>query len=413
MSLQDYLIEFKAVAAEWFEGCAFIKDNYDFFTEFFKKENLIKAKWSDFQAIGNHIHAFNSMAIAMKNALGRMNHPVEHYRNSFIYLVHGEGTVEERINNFVYDKRYKIKYFGSSVISELLGYIFADQFVLYNRRDKFALEFLGIDPGFSRGDKLDQKFLKFNIAIKHVIEEYKKVVGKNIDTPVNLEVDQFFSYLYKKYGGGYGSEDDAIKYWQIAPGENAKFWDEFKKLSIAAVGFKNINMDLSGISESKFKSLFQKHYPDKKTIKRTQLWNFINLKPGNKFITNKGKSLLLGAGEVKSGYQYRPEREEFKHTIDVEYYRLSEDGILIPDKFKGKFGKTITKLKKEDFDILESLLPPPPPNIGPYSIEKALETVFVKEKHFRNIVDLLNYKKNIIIKGPPGVGKTFIAKYIA
>ena len=42
MSLQDYLIEFKDVAAEWFEGCAFIKDNYDFFTEFFKKENLVK-----------------------------------------------------------------------------------------------------------------------------------------------------------------------------------------------------------------------------------------------------------------------------------------------------------------------------------------------------------------------------------
>ncbi len=33
MSLQDYLTKFKAVAAEWFEGCALIKDNYDFFTE--------------------------------------------------------------------------------------------------------------------------------------------------------------------------------------------------------------------------------------------------------------------------------------------------------------------------------------------------------------------------------------------
>ena len=249
MSLQDYLIEFKAVAAEWFEGCVFIKDNYDFFTKFFKKENLIKANWPDFQEIGNHIHAFNSMAIAKKNALGRLNHPIEHYRNSFIYLVHGEGTVEERINNFVYDKRYKIKYFGSSVISELLGYIFADQFVLYNRRDKFALEFLGIDPGFSRGNKLDQKFLKFNIAIKHVIEEYKKVVGKNIDAPVNLEVDQFFSYLYEKYGGGSGPEDDAIKYWQIAPADKARLWDELRDQGLAAVGYSKMDFDLSGKSE--------------------------------------------------------------------------------------------------------------------------------------------------------------------
>lgn len=289
MSLQDYLIEFKEVAAEWFEGCAFIKDNYDFFTEFFKKESLIKAKWPDFQAIGNHIHAFNSMAIAKQNALGRMNHPIEHYRNSFIYLVHGEDTVEERINNFVYDKRYKIKYFGDSVISELLGYIFADQFVLYNERDKFALSFLNIDPGFLRGDNFTQKYSKFNKSIAHLIKKYNKIVGKNLDVPINLEVDQFFSYLYEKY---HGTRPPEIKYWQIAPGENAKFWDEFKKLSIAAVGFKKINTDLSGISESKFKSLFQKHYPDISTIKRTQLWNFINLKPGNKFITNHGKALF-------------------------------------------------------------------------------------------------------------------------
>jgi 5-methylcytosine-specific restriction enzyme B len=550
MSLQDYLIEFKVVAAEWFEGCAFIKDNYDFFTEFFKKENLIKANWPDFQKIGNHIHAFNSMAIAKQNALGRMNHPIEHYRNSFIYLVHGEGTVEERINNFVYDKRYKIKYFGASVISEILGYIFAGQFVLYNERDKFALSFLNIDPGFSHGDNFTQKYSKFNKSITHLIKEYNKIVGRNLDVPINLEVDQFFSYLYEKYHVPAPPEE---KYWQIAPGENAKFWDEFKKLSIAAVGFKKINTDLSGISESKFKPLFQKHYPDLNTMKRTQLWNFINLKPGNKFITNQGKSLLLGAGEVKSGYKYMPEREEFKHTLGVEYYRLSEDGIPIPDKFKGKFGKTITKLKREDFDKLESLLNPvssknywwlnanpkiwdfhklesdeteiytsknekgnkrrvykyfeevkpgdiilgyissPTKEIvglcevtkgihesaegegfefkkvkqlnesiplqelqsisglenceplknnqgslfkltedefkiiraiidkknpkkdqpEPYSIEKALETVFVEKKRFRNIVDLLNHKKNIIIQGPPGVGKTFIAKHIA
>ena len=91
MSLQDYLIEFKAVAAEWFKRCAFIKENYVFFTEFFKKGNLIKANWPDFQAMGDYIHAFNSMAIAKQNALGRMNHPIEHYRNSFIYLPKGDA----------------------------------------------------------------------------------------------------------------------------------------------------------------------------------------------------------------------------------------------------------------------------------------------------------------------------------
>ena len=558
MSLQDYLIEFKAVAAEWFEGCAFIKDNYDFFTEFFKKENLIKADWPDFQEIGNHIHAFNSMAIAKKNALGRMNHPIEHYRNSFIYLVHGEGTVEERINNFVYDKRYKIKYFGDSVISELLGYIFADQFVLYNERDKFALSFLNIDPGFLRGDNFTQKYSKFNKSITHLIKEYNKIVGKNLDVPINLEVDQFFSYLYEKYHITPPAEE--IKYWQIAPADKARLWDELRDQGLAAVGYSKMDFDLSGKSEEEVKKLYQKYYStDTKRqvdINFRMLWNFISLHAGDKFVTNKGKRLLLGLGIVKNGYKFRPEREEYKHTVDVEYYKVSETGIPIPEDIKGKFGKTNTPFKKVEFESLEKLFPiieptgtknhwwlnanpkiwdfyklesdkieiynsknekgnkrriykyfeevkpgdiilgyissptkeivglcevtkelhesaegegfefkkveqfdepislqelqtvsglenceplknnqgslfkltkdefeiiraiideknPPPPPIEPYPIAKALETVFVKEKHFRNIVDLLNYKKNIIIQGPPGVGKTFIAKHIA
>ncbi len=120
MSLQDYLTEFKGIAFEWFEKRTFIKENYDFFNDFFKIKNLQKAEWVDFQELGDHIHSFNSMAIAKKNALGRMNHTIEHYRDSFIYLVHGEDTVEERINNFVYDKRYNstfgIKVYNNQIV---------------------------------------------------------------------------------------------------------------------------------------------------------------------------------------------------------------------------------------------------------------------------------------------------------
>ncbi len=78
---------------------------------------------------------------------------------------------------------------------------------------------------------------------------------------------------------------------------------------------------------------------------------------------------------------------------------------------------SLFKLTEDEFGIIRAIIDkkntPLPLNIETYSIEKALETVFVKEKHFRNIVGLLNHKKNIILQGPPGVGKTFIAKHIA
>jgi MoxR-like ATPase len=43
----------------------------------------------------------------------------------------------------------------------------------------------------------------------------------------------------------------------------------------------------------------------------------------------------------------------------------------------------------------------------------ALRDLFIEEKEFDYIMDRLKAKKNIIIQGPPGVGKTFIAKRLA
>lgn len=68
MSLQKYLLEFKEIAGEWLGKEFSLKSRYDFFSEFFKLENLQNAKWTDFQAMGDHIHAFNSMAIAKKKS---------------------------------------------------------------------------------------------------------------------------------------------------------------------------------------------------------------------------------------------------------------------------------------------------------------------------------------------------------
>src|SRR5699024_8681668 len=42
-----------------------------------------------------------------------------------------------------------------------------------------------------------------------------------------------------------------------------------------------------------------------------------------------------------------------------------------------------------------------------------LEQVFIEEEQYDTLVDLLNYKKNTILQGPPGVGKTFVAKRLA
>lgn len=52
-------------------------------------------------------------------------------------------------------------------------------------------------------------------------------------------------------------------------------------------------------------------------------------------------------------------------------------------------------------------------SVQDYSKEKFLEEVFMNEKEYNMLLNLLEHKKNIILQGSPGVGKTFMAKRLA
>ena len=49
----------------------------------------------------------------------------------------------------------------------------------------------------------------------------------------------------------------------------------------------------------------------------------------------------------------------------------------------------------------------------PYDVDSALRDLFVSQDQLTRILDSITLRKNMILQGPPGVGKTFIAKRIA
>jgi hypothetical protein len=148
-------------------------------------------------------------------------------------------------------------------------------------------------------------------------------------------------------------------YWQIAPGEKARLWEELRKESIVAVGYSQFEFSVAGKSKHELLNLYRQYYPEstdqEAKAQIAQLWHFLHLKRGDKFVANKGRSLLLAVGEVKGNYKFKSDRSEYKHTIDVEYYKVSNSGIPIPENLKGKFGRTIVPLKENEFQALERL----------------------------------------------------------
>jgi hypothetical protein len=200
------------------------------------------------------------------------------------------------------------------------------------------------------------------------------------------------SLFYCKQAEG-GKEKQEVSYWQLAPGDGAKLWDNFRENSLAAVGWDDIDRSLEGVPIKQLEDIFHNTYPNanerQTKVGTKQLWNFVNLKPQDKIVINKGKSKLLALGEVTSGYKYRPERTEYKHTVDVNYFSIINDGVDIPGHLKGKFGRTILNLGKSAYQEIGKLFVNGDKPISHKNLYKT------------------SHPLNLILYGPPGTGKTY------
>ncbi|WP_419655993.1 conserved uncharacterized protein, UPF0310 [Desulfosarcina variabilis str. Montpellier] len=255
----------------------------------------------------------------------------------------------------------KTKGMQSGFLSPVLNALDPDHFIVINKKPKELINYLA-DKDFTA--KLED-YPEINEVGLRIIDDLKDTILEADTTGLHPTVlFDAFSHWFKiskkgKSKPGSKNSKNGKSCWQIAPGDQARLWDDLRKNSIAAVGYSKLDFDLSGQSEDELLKLYRQHFKNETEmsikINFRMLWNFVSLKPGDRFVSNKGKQSLLGIGTVTGAYKYRPERSEYKHTVDVKYDMVSKEGIKIPDAIKGKFGKTIVPLDEKIFSEIENL----------------------------------------------------------
>lgn len=78
---------------------------------------------------------------------------------------------------------------------------------------------------------------------------------------------------------------------------------------------------------------------------------------------------------------------------------------------------SLFKLTEQEYDIIRTLIDETNPTGNaaptPYTKEMARQGLFLSEAQFDQALDALSEKRNLVLQGPPGVGKTFVAARIA
>ncbi|HOI71245.1 MAG TPA: DUF3578 domain-containing protein [Methanobacterium sp.] len=304
-------------------------------------------------------------------------------------------------------------------------------------------------------------YTKLGIELKKPISEYNyiensKRIKKFKDTNYSFVKNyRAFDLLnFDVYTNNYINNNKNV--WLLSPGENAAYWDEFRKNNIITIGWGKLG-DLTQFDGDKDKILnaLEKTYPKKsgtfrapgrnKTPKQTNNAKAIldfskEMKIGDIVFVKKGTTTLLGIGIVTSDYKFSKESKipiglekvpDYNHFRDVKWLKCGEFDATPEGKMIQKTLTNITNYPSKTFEgllyyqALGKLMDfPIDEYINPlkgsewnrnikYGKEDFLQEVVFLEKNYNQLVNLIKRKKNIILQGPPGVGKSFIAKRLA
>jgi len=230
-------------------------------------------------------------------------------------------------------------------------------------------------------------------------------------------------------------------YWTFSAGRDGEHWEEFYKNGIIAVGWEGTPDLRQFKTKEELRAKLLELFPndsDKKNDAHA-CWQFCReIQKGDVIFAKQGQTRLLGYGVVDGDYEFDSNRAYHKHVRKVKWLAKGKWEMAEDEKMALKTLTDITQYA--DFVTLiagkvglqlptQAEFPETTPNvidespvgvpvapqveIESYDKSKAMTGLFLAASQFAEMLDALEEKKNVVLQGAPGVGKTFVAKRMA
>ncbi len=215
-----------------------------------------------------------------------------------------------------------------------------------------------------------------------------------------------------------------IHYWMYTPGYGAEMWDTFYAEGVMGIAREYIG-DLSVYeTRADMQKALQEKGEDGRSYKHASLetWQFVHdIKPGDIIFAKRGQHEIIGRGIVESDYFYDDARDSlYKNLRQVKWTHKGSwehpDGAAITKVLTDVTSYTdyVAKLNAlfEEDDVQQEI-DEPVVEYPAYTADDFLSEVYMQDEEYDTLVNLICTKKNIILQGAPGVGKTYAAKRLA
>jgi MoxR-like ATPase len=305
--------------------------------------------------------------------------------------------------------------FGFNMATGLVMVYHPGEFAIWNKQSKESLKKLGYAASDISSFQASVRTLREDLGADDFLELDWFLYLINQDRiqigPVDSTTD------------GTAQPETGVRYWVMGLGQGGRLWKPCLAEGIIAIGWDFLGDFNQYKTKDEFAAAISKHRDDGKNPMNSThaCYQFAQeMKVGDYVFSKKGMSQLYGCGVIESDYMFDPDRAEYRSIRKVRW--LKDGNWTIPENVRVPL-KTLTDVTNYQ-SFLAFALPiiktPKDPGgktteveLEPYTIDNALDGLFLAEEQFTEILNSLSRKKNVILQGPPGCGKTFICKRLA